>query len=45
VLAGCSSGRELIERGHPDDVDLAAALNASQSAPQLRDGAYTDGTR
>jgi 2-phosphosulfolactate phosphatase len=45
VLAGCGSVRELIERGHPDDVDLAAALNASQSAPQLRDGAYTDRTR
>jgi 2-phosphosulfolactate phosphatase len=40
LLRGCGSGRELIERGTPADVDLAAALNASDCAPLLQDGAY-----
>ncbi len=40
LLRGCSSGKELIERGFGRDVDLAAQLNVSQVAPVLRDGAY-----
>jgi 2-phosphosulfolactate phosphatase len=40
TLAACGSGRELIERGHASDVDLAAALNSSDQAPRLRAGAY-----
>jgi 2-phosphosulfolactate phosphatase len=40
TLSQCASGRELIARGRPKDVDLAAALNTSKCAPQLRDGAF-----
>lgn len=32
------SGRELIEKGHGGDVELAATLNASTTVPELRDG-------
>jgi len=39
-LAGCASGRELIERGYPDDVAIAAALDVSDRVPMLIDGAY-----
>jgi 2-phosphosulfolactate phosphatase len=35
TLQACSSGKELIERGHGSDVELAAALNASDRAPML----------
>ena len=40
LLQQCSSGLELIERGHAQDVMLAAALGASNCAPILTDGAY-----
>lgn len=40
TLAACSSGKELIEKGRPDDVALAAELNVSAAAPRLIDGAY-----
>ncbi|MFQ5342068.1 MAG: 2-phosphosulfolactate phosphatase [Anaerolineae bacterium] len=39
-LMRCSSGKELIERGYTEDVRLAAQLNASDSAPILRNGAF-----
>jgi 2-phosphosulfolactate phosphatase len=39
-LRACSSGRELIEDGHPDDVDIAAELDSSRSVPVLRDGVF-----
>lgn len=39
-LRRCSSGRELIERGYGEDVEIAAELNASSSVPILKDGAY-----
>jgi len=40
MLRDCSSGRELIERGFADDVELAAALDVSDCLPVLVDGAY-----
>lgn len=33
VLRGCVSGRELVERGFPDDVDLAAAIDSTPVVP------------
>jgi len=39
-LNGCSSGKELIERGFAEDVHLAAQLNASDTAPALVEGAF-----
>ncbi len=40
LLHESMSGRELIDRGFPRDVDLAAELDVSTSAPRLRDGVY-----
>ncbi|WP_024818192.1 2-phosphosulfolactate phosphatase [Arthrobacter sp. 31Y] len=40
ILRGCSSGRELMDAGYADDVDIAAELNASQVVALLRDGAF-----
>lgn len=34
------SGRELIDAGFAEDVELAIACDASSTAPQLRDGVY-----
>ena len=39
-LRSCVSGRERIERGFPEDVELAAQGDVSETAPILRDGAY-----
>lgn len=39
-LRDCASGRELIERGFANDVDLAAQLNADDWAPVLRNNAF-----
>lgn len=39
-LHKCSSGRELIARGFPKDVELAATLNVSAVVPCLRENAY-----
>lgn len=40
-LRACASGRELTERGFPEDVELAAQENVSDAAPMLgADGAY-----
>lgn len=38
LLADCDSGRELAEMGFAHDVELAAAVNSSRTAPVLRDG-------
>jgi 2-phosphosulfolactate phosphatase len=39
-LQSCASGRELIAAGYPQDVELAADLDASDAVPLLRDGGY-----
>jgi 2-phosphosulfolactate phosphatase len=41
-LADCESGRELIGRGWPGDVDLAAQAHVSDSVPVLVDGRFVD---
>src|SRR5438045_1829788 len=40
LLRRCCSGKELIERGFAEDVELAAQLNVSDVAPSVVDGAY-----
>jgi 2-phosphosulfolactate phosphatase len=40
----CGSGKELIAKGFPDDVALAADLDVSDCAPRLVDGAYVCAT-
>ena len=40
LLRTCVSGTELIDRGFPQDVELALDWNASAAAPLLIDGAY-----
>jgi 2-phosphosulfolactate phosphatase len=40
VLAGSSSGKELIDRGFGEDVVLAAEFDASTTAPRLQDGGF-----
>jgi 2-phosphosulfolactate phosphatase len=39
-LLGSASGRQLIELGFPDDVEMAAAWDVSRCAPTLVDGAF-----
>lgn len=40
ALADSASGRELIEKGWPDDVHVAAELDSSARVPVLHDGAF-----
>ncbi|MFJ5956937.1 2-phosphosulfolactate phosphatase [Paenarthrobacter sp. NPDC092416] len=40
ILRGCSSGRELIDAGYADDVDIAGELDGSSVVALLRDGAF-----
>jgi 2-phosphosulfolactate phosphatase len=40
TLKQCGSGRELIERGFEQDVEIASELNISDCVPTLVDGAY-----
>jgi 2-phosphosulfolactate phosphatase len=41
ALAECASGRELVGKGFPEDVALAAALDAGAAAAELADGAFS----
>jgi 2-phosphosulfolactate phosphatase len=41
ILADCPSGRELVESGYPDDIDLASELDADQVVPLLVGNAFT----
>jgi 2-phosphosulfolactate phosphatase len=44
ILRECASGRELIERGYGNDVDLASALDSSAGVPLLSpEGYFTNG--
>jgi 2-phosphosulfolactate phosphatase len=43
AVAGCVSGRELIEAGHAGDVALASEVNVSTAVPRLLDGVLTAG--
>lgn len=40
VLRGCRSGRNLIESGFPDDVEMAAEADVSTVVPALQNGRY-----
>ena len=42
MLKQCGSGRELIERGFEQDVEIASELDISECAPTLVDNAYLD---
>ena len=41
-LRACHSGRELLDRGRPDDVVLAAQAHVSDLVPVLRDARFVD---
>ena len=40
TLASCPSGRELIDAGYPDDIDIAAELDADGAVPVLHGNAF-----
>jgi len=42
LMKQCGSGRELIERGFEQDIDLASAIDVSNCVPTLVDGAYAN---
>jgi 2-phosphosulfolactate phosphatase len=39
-LMTCASGRELVERGFKEDVEMAGEINVSAAVPTLHEGAY-----
>jgi 2-phosphosulfolactate phosphatase len=41
ALLDCVSGRELVARGFPQDVRIAAECDVSTTTPVLSDGAFT----
>jgi 2-phosphosulfolactate phosphatase len=42
LITTCGSGRELIERGYPADVEFCRQLNSHEEVPVLLDGCFTD---
>lgn len=40
TLSRCASGKELVARGHAEDVRQIARLDVTDTAPLLKDGAY-----
>jgi 2-phosphosulfolactate phosphatase len=42
VLAGCTSGREQVERGWADDLVFASQVDVSRCVPLLVDGVFVD---
>jgi 2-phosphosulfolactate phosphatase len=40
ILSDAVSGRELIEKGFPQDVEMASILNCSNTVPVLKDADY-----
>jgi 2-phosphosulfolactate phosphatase len=40
-LFNCASGKELVERGYSEDVEIASAFNTSTTVPILRGEAFT----
>ncbi|HEY1930358.1 MAG TPA: 2-phosphosulfolactate phosphatase [Caulobacteraceae bacterium] len=43
MIRGSISGRELIDRGFAEDVEIALEVGQSRCAPRLRDGSYREG--
>ena len=41
TLASCPSGRELIDAGYPDDIDIASELDVDRAVPLLSGNAFT----
>ena len=41
TLASCPSGRELIDAGYPDDIDIASELDVDRAVPLLTGNAFT----
>ncbi|MEJ3743363.1 2-phosphosulfolactate phosphatase [Actinomycetes bacterium KLBMP 9797] len=44
AVRGCVSGRELIERGFGDDVEIAVEFGSSDTVPVLHNGVFTPAT-
>ncbi|HEY3251838.1 MAG TPA: 2-phosphosulfolactate phosphatase [Ignavibacteria bacterium] len=42
IIKNSSSGRELIERGYENDIEIASKLNVSSAVPVLVDGGYVN---
>jgi 2-phosphosulfolactate phosphatase len=42
AMRSCASGRELVDAGFADDVEVAAALDVTEVVPVLRDGMFTE---
>ena len=42
IISGSLSGRELIEKGFPEDVDIALELNAGRSVPVLKNKCFVN---
>lgn len=42
AVRGCVSGRTLVTRGFPEDVDVAVEIDASSTVPVLENGAFSN---